>query len=77
MSSVVERFLKYVTIDTQSKEDADCFPSTEKQKDLAHLLADELRKIGAQMFSLSFSQMRRPLALSPIWILLRRSADIR
>lgn len=48
MSSVVERFLKYVTIDTQSKEDADCFPSTEKQKDLAYLLADELRKIGAQ-----------------------------
>ncbi|MBO4400183.1 MAG: peptidase T [Lachnospiraceae bacterium] len=45
---ILERFFKYVTIDTQSAEDVEAFPSTEKQKDLARLLADELRELGAQ-----------------------------
>jgi len=40
------RFLRYVQIDTQSDDDATCFPSTEKQKDLARLLVDELRALG-------------------------------
>lgn len=46
-SEVLERFIKYVKIDTQSQEDAQCFPSTEKQKDLARVLADELTAMGA------------------------------
>jgi tripeptide aminopeptidase len=43
-----ERFLKYVQIDTQSDPHATCFPSTEKQKDLGKILAQELKDIGLQ-----------------------------
>src|SRR5690348_14435456 len=46
--SVVDRFLRYVRIDTQSAEDAKSTPSTEKQWTLARLLADELRQLGAE-----------------------------
>lgn len=42
----VKRFLKYVKIDTQSAHDSDSFPSTEKQKNLAAILVDELKSIG-------------------------------
>lgn len=41
------RFMKYVTIDTQSDPASSTFPSTEKQKDLAKLLHDELVAMGA------------------------------
>ncbi len=44
--TVAERFLKYVTIDTQSNPQSDAHPSTEKQKDLSILLAKELVEIG-------------------------------
>jgi tripeptide aminopeptidase len=44
--SVVDRFLRYVQIDTQSKEDGAATPSTEKQWVLMNLLADELRQLG-------------------------------
>ena len=44
--TVVDRFLKYVKIDTQSDEDSDACPSTEKQKDLSLLLVDELKALG-------------------------------
>lgn len=43
---VAERFLRYVQIDTQSDPDSDTTPSTEKQKDLSRLLADELKALG-------------------------------
>ena len=46
--TVVERFLRYVTIDTQSKEDVDTIPSTKKQFDLARLLVEELKELGLQ-----------------------------
>ena len=46
--SVVDSFLRYVRIDTQSREGADKTPSTEKQWALVRLLADELRALGAQ-----------------------------
>src|SRR5690242_5373539 len=46
--SVVDRFLRYVRIDTQSAEEAKSTPSTEKQWTLARLLADELRQLGAE-----------------------------
>jgi tripeptide aminopeptidase len=42
----VDRFLKYVKYDTQSDDEAESFPSTEKQKILSKDLADELKKIG-------------------------------
>lgn len=46
--TVVERFLRYVKYDTQSSEESSTFPSTDKQKVLGQLLADELREIGMQ-----------------------------
>jgi len=42
----VNRFLEYVKYDTQSDEEATSFPSSEKQKVLSKLLADELRQLG-------------------------------
>jgi tripeptide aminopeptidase len=40
------RFLRYVRIDTQSDENSTASPSTEKQKDLARLLVEELKQLG-------------------------------
>ena len=48
MSSVIERFLRYVKIDTQSAESVEKHPSTEKQFNLAKLLAEELKAIGLE-----------------------------
>jgi tripeptide aminopeptidase len=45
-TSVLERFLRYVTIDTRSDEASQTFPSTPIQFDLLRLLVDELRAIG-------------------------------
>lgn len=42
----VEKFLKYVKYDTQSDDEATCFPSTEKQKILSKDLAAELKTMG-------------------------------
>ncbi|UCF68534.1 MAG: peptidase T [Acidobacteriota bacterium] len=44
--TVVERFLRYVQIDTQSNEKSSATPSTEKQKDLGRVLVEELRELG-------------------------------
>lgn len=44
--TVANRFLKYVTIDTQSDPASETFPSTQKQKNLSQLLADELKQLG-------------------------------
>lgn len=45
--ALVERFFRYVKIDTQSKEEVeDQYPSTEKQKELSRLLVDELKDMG-------------------------------
>ena len=44
--TIVERFLKYVSFDTQSAEDAETTPSTEKQWVLARFLKEELEGIG-------------------------------
>ncbi|HEU4794928.1 MAG TPA: peptidase T [Pyrinomonadaceae bacterium] len=45
---VLDRFLRYVKIDTQSQEDQTTTPSTRKQLNLANLLAKELTTLGAQ-----------------------------
>jgi tripeptide aminopeptidase len=44
--SCLERFLRYVKIDTQSDHDSNSFPSTEKQKDLSKILVEELKQMG-------------------------------
>ncbi len=43
---LLQRFLRYVKVDTQSDENASAFPSTEKQKDLARVLLAELVELG-------------------------------
>ncbi len=48
MSSVIEKFLRYVKVDTQSENNVDRFPSTEKQKDLGRMLVEELKAMGAE-----------------------------
>ena len=45
-TTVLDRFLKYVTYDTQSDEMSSTYPSTEKQLVLLRDLAEELRAIG-------------------------------
>jgi len=45
---VLERFLRYVQIDTQSDDDSDTYPSTMKQRDLGELLEKELREAGLE-----------------------------
>ena len=42
----IDRFLRYVTYDTQSDEHSETSPSTEKQKVLGQALADELGQLG-------------------------------
>jgi tripeptide aminopeptidase len=44
----MDRFLRYVKIDTQSAEDQTTVPSTKKQFDLAKLLETELKALGVQ-----------------------------
>lgn len=44
--TVTDRFLRYVTIDTQSDPASDTIPSTEKQKDLGRMLVYELLAMG-------------------------------
>ncbi len=46
--SAAEKFLRYVTYDTQSAEDAGQIPSTDKQLVLAGQLAKELTELGVQ-----------------------------
>jgi tripeptide aminopeptidase len=46
--SAMDRFLRYIKIDTQSAEDQETVPSTKKQFDLANLLAKELKDLGVQ-----------------------------
>jgi tripeptide aminopeptidase len=45
---ITDRFIKYVTIDTESDPNNPAFPSTEKQWNLAHVLVEDLKKIGMQ-----------------------------
>ena len=44
--TAIDRFLRYVTYDTQSDEHSDAIPSTAKQKVLGAALAEELAQMG-------------------------------
>ena len=46
MSDVIDRFMRYIKIDTESDVNSDTCPSTKKQLDLAILLKNELDSIG-------------------------------
>lgn len=49
---IIRRFIRYVKIDTQSDENSETTPSTEKQWDLAKMLKDELQEMGMQEVSI-------------------------
>ena len=46
MTTLLDRFLRYVRIDTQADETSTTYPSTAKQLTLSQLLADECRALG-------------------------------
>ena len=46
MEKILDRFLRYVSVDTQSDENSTTQPSTAKQWNLLNMLADELRALG-------------------------------
>ena len=48
MTSVIERFLKYVSFDTQSDEFSETCPSTDKQKALGAALVEEMKAMGVE-----------------------------
>ena len=74
---VVERFLRYVSYDTQSSEESSTVPTTEKQKVLGAALAQELSELGlhgAKMDEYGYVYGWLPAtvgcASSPTWTLL-------
>ena len=46
--SLVDRFVGYAKVYTQSSDESDTYPSTERQFDLARILVDELKALGLQ-----------------------------
>jgi tripeptide aminopeptidase len=46
MESVIDRFIRYIKIDTESARKSDTYPSTKKQLDLAKMLEEELKGLG-------------------------------
>ncbi|WP_313806776.1 peptidase T [Flavobacterium sp.] len=48
MQHIIDRFISYVTVDTESDPNSKTTPSTAKQWDLANKLVDELKAIGLQ-----------------------------
>jgi len=52
MQQLIDRFVRYVTIDTESDPNSNTTPSTEKQWNLARMLADELQAMGLQDVSI-------------------------
>ncbi len=53
MNNLLNRFLKYVQINTMSKENSSTIPSTKEQFDLAYLLKDELLSLGLEDVEIS------------------------
>jgi tripeptide aminopeptidase len=51
MNRLIERFLRYVKVDTQSDHDSGKHPSTEKQKNLSRMLESELKVLGLPAFT--------------------------
>ncbi len=46
MKDVLERFLGYIKVDTQSSEESDTVPTTKTQLEFAKKLGEELKAIG-------------------------------
>lgn len=52
MQHIIDRFISYVTVDTESDPNSNTTPSSAKQWDLAHQLVEELKVIGMQEVSI-------------------------
>jgi tripeptide aminopeptidase len=48
LCNIIDRFISYVTVDTESDPNSETTPSTAKQWDLANQLVEELKNIGMQ-----------------------------
>ena len=48
MQNIIDRFISYVIIDTESDPNSNSTPSTEKQWNLANKLVEELKSIGLE-----------------------------
>ena len=48
MEKILDRFLRYVAVDTQSNEESESQPSAEKELNLLRLLRDELQALGVE-----------------------------
>ena len=49
MEKILDRFLRYVAVDTQSCEESESQPSTAKQLNLLSMLRDELQAMGVDI----------------------------
>ncbi len=66
--TLLDRFVRYAKIDTQSSEDSPTYPSTEKQKDLLRVLVDDLKAAGltdASMDEWGYVTATLPSSLPP------------
>ena len=63
MQHIIDRFLSYVTIDTESDPNSKTTPSTKKQLVLAKLLVKELKDINAREFL-----VMSLLAIAVLWM---------
>ena len=48
MEKLIDRFLRYVSVDTQSNEESETQPSEAKELDLLRMLRDELQAMGVE-----------------------------
>src|SRR5207237_5316474 len=65
---VLERFLRYVRIDTQSDFDSETYPSTAKQRDMGSVLQRELPELGLEdvtLRELGFLIATLPVSTAP------------
>lgn len=53
MDTLLDRFLRYVKVDTQSDETSLSFPSTKKQLDLSRMLCEECEQLGLEDVTIS------------------------
>ena len=44
--NILDKFLRYVAVDTEADPESKSYPSTEKQRVLGYMLEDELKAIG-------------------------------
>ena len=70
--TLVERFLKYVSFDTQSNEESGVTPSTPGQMVFARFLKEELEALGLEEITYRRFAMRpatpTDMATSPMWV---------